>query len=214
VDALARLGRVPEAVAIAEEALTGATPWIRSPIAVTRLRARVALARGDAGAAAELYARHTAGQTAATLPFELARDRLRYAEALDALGHPDAAADQLELAAATFARLRAPSYLTRARNRLAELRAESDAAARDRRSENDPLAQLTSREHEVAVAVASGMTNREVAERLYVSVTTVNFHVRNILAKLGLRSRRELRTLVAAHRRGDHGGAPGDARGR
>ncbi|WP_236609557.1 response regulator transcription factor [Leifsonia xyli] len=45
------------------------------------------------------------------------------------------------------------------------------------------------------------MTNKEIAERLYVSVTTVNFHVRNILSKLGLRSRRELRALDALRRR-------------
>ena len=38
------------------------------------------------------------------------------------------------------------------------------------------------------------MTNKEIAERLYVSVTTVNFHVRNILSKL-VSSRRDLRTL-------------------
>ena len=45
------------------------------------------------------------------------------------------------------------------------------------------------------------MTNKEIAERLYVSVTTVNFHVRNILSKLGLRSRRDLRSLGIARRR-------------
>jgi DNA-binding CsgD family transcriptional regulator len=44
------------------------------------------------------------------------------------------------------------------------------------------------------------MTNKEIAERLYVSVTTVNFHVRNILAKLGLRSRRDLRGLGLGRR--------------
>ena len=41
------------------------------------------------------------------------------------------------------------------------------------------------------------MTNKEIAEHLYVSVTTVNFHVRNILAKLRLSSRRELRSSRA-----------------
>jgi DNA-binding NarL/FixJ family response regulator len=64
----------------------------------------------------------------------------------------------------------------------------------------------------VAIAVAGGLTNREVAEQLYVSITTVNFHVRNILAKLSLNSRRELRALVrdagTDGRPGGTGGGP------
>lgn len=59
---------------------------------------------------------------------------------------------------------------------------------------------LTPREKQIALLVADGGTNRQVAEDLSVSVRTVDYHVRNVLAKLRLRSRRELRQLrVSGH---------------
>jgi ATP/maltotriose-dependent transcriptional regulator MalT len=55
--------------------------------------------------------------------------------------------------------------------------------------------ELTDREHDVAVLVAQGLTNPEVAERLYVSRMAVEYHLRNIYGMLGITSRKELRTL-------------------
>jgi DNA-binding NarL/FixJ family response regulator len=51
--------------------------------------------------------------------------------------------------------------------------------------------ELTAREREVLQLVAGGATNREVAERLYLSEHTVKFHMRNILGKLHTRNRAE-----------------------
>ena len=51
---------------------------------------------------------------------------------------------------------------------------------------------------ELAVArlVAAGLINRDVAAELYVSVKTVEYHLRNIFIKLGITSRRELDALI------------------
>jgi DNA-binding CsgD family transcriptional regulator len=57
---------------------------------------------------------------------------------------------------------------------------------------------LTASELSVARLVASGLTNRETAERLYVSVNTVGSHLRSVFMKLEVRSRMELAALVSA----------------
>jgi DNA-binding CsgD family transcriptional regulator len=54
---------------------------------------------------------------------------------------------------------------------------------------------LTDRERDVAVLVARGLTNPEVAAQLYVSRKAVEYHLGNIYAKLGISGRRELRDL-------------------
>ena len=53
------------------------------------------------------------------------------------------------------------------------------------------IEELTERELEVLGYVAAGARNREIADHLRVSIKTVEFHLRNILSKLGARSRTE-----------------------
>jgi DNA-binding CsgD family transcriptional regulator len=55
-----------------------------------------------------------------------------------------------------------------------------------------PFAALTRREREIAVLVATGLTNREIAGKLYLSVWTVEVHVDHALTKLGFRTRTQL----------------------
>jgi DNA-binding NarL/FixJ family response regulator len=57
---------------------------------------------------------------------------------------------------------------------------------------------LTPREQEVALLVAEGLTNRAIAKRLFISVQTAETHVKHILTKLGLSSRTQIATWVAA----------------
>ena len=67
-----------------------------------------------------------------------------------------------------------------------------------------PDGELTGREREVAALLADGLTNGQLAERLFISPKTAAVHVSNILAKLGLSSRAEIAALGGAprHRRG------------
>jgi DNA-binding NarL/FixJ family response regulator len=60
----------------------------------------------------------------------------------------------------------------------------------------DGIAGLSEREREVARLIAEGSSNREIADRLVVSPKTVERHVTNILAKLGMRNRTELASRI------------------
>jgi DNA-binding CsgD family transcriptional regulator len=58
--------------------------------------------------------------------------------------------------------------------------------------------QLTPREQQVLIELAAGLSNRQIAEKLYLSHRTVGVHVSNVLAKLGVRSRTEAATAAAS----------------
>ncbi|WP_405056460.1 response regulator transcription factor [Kribbella sp. NBC_01505] len=61
---------------------------------------------------------------------------------------------------------------------------------------DDPLQDLTPREREVAIEVAEGMSNAEIAGKLQLSESTVKVHITHIMAKLGLSNRTKLALLV------------------
>lgn len=61
------------------------------------------------------------------------------------------------------------------------------------------LASLTTREREVALLVADGMTNREIASRLFVTVRTAEYHVHNALTKMGMTARSQLQAALTGN---------------
>jgi DNA-binding CsgD family transcriptional regulator len=56
---------------------------------------------------------------------------------------------------------------------------------------------LSTREREIAMLVAQGRTNAQIAQSLYLATPTIAFHMRKVLAKLRLSSRRELSSVLA-----------------
>jgi DNA-binding CsgD family transcriptional regulator len=81
-----------------------------------------------------------------------------------------------------------------------ELRA---AGARPRRRVTTGADALTARERRVAELAATGMTNKEIAQSLFVTLRTVEMHLSNVYGKLGIPSRQDLRTAFAGADRGE-----------
>jgi DNA-binding CsgD family transcriptional regulator len=117
------------------------------------------------------------------LPHEAGRARLELARALSAES-PDAALAEAKLALAAFERLGATRDADAAAALLRELGGGGRAWPRGH-------GQLTKRESEVLPLLAAGLSNADIAERLYISRRTAEHHVASIISKLGLRNRAE-----------------------
>jgi DNA-binding NarL/FixJ family response regulator len=65
--------------------------------------------------------------------------------------------------------------------------------------ETNKIASLTKRERELAILVGEGLTNREIAQRLFVSESTVRHHLTSVFTKLGVSNRFELILLLYRH---------------
>jgi DNA-binding CsgD family transcriptional regulator len=155
----------------------------RDGAGIRRVRALVALDRGDARqAATEAFAAVEAGG-----PVEAARARIVAGRALAAVDDRGAAVAELQRAHAELVECGALRYADEAARELRKLgravRASGASAA------EAPVAGLSSRELEVMVLLADGRTNREIADALFLSVRTVDRHVSRIFDKLGVSSR-------------------------
>jgi len=126
------------------------------------------------------------------LPHEAGRARLQLARRLSAAS-PEAAAREAKLALAAFERLGAARDADAAAALLRELGAGGRAWPKRH-------GQLTKRESEVLPLVAAGLSNADIAERLYISRRTAEHHVASIISKLGLRNRAEAAAYAVRER--------------
>jgi DNA-binding CsgD family transcriptional regulator len=120
-----------------------------------------------------------------------ARTQLAYGEHLRRSRRRTDARGPLRQALGQFETLGAAVLAERARE---ELRASGETA---RRGADAAPSQLTPQEAQVAAQVRQGLSNKEVAARLFISPRTVDFHLRNVYTKLGITSRTELVALAA-----------------
>jgi DNA-binding CsgD family transcriptional regulator len=120
---------------------------------------------------------------------DAARTHLAYGEWLRRQRRRVDARTHLRAALQTFEDVGARRWAERARQ---ELRASGETARRHAPGEATGAAPLTPTELQVARLVAQGRPTREVAGQLFVSPRTVDFHLRNVFAKLGVTSRAEL----------------------
>ncbi|WP_328778216.1 AAA family ATPase [Streptomyces canus] len=124
-------------------------------------------------------------------PFDLARIRLAYGERLRRMRFVTEARAQLEAAAEVFERLGARPWADRA---TGELR----ATRRSRTGAKHGSVTLTGQEQEIATLAATGLTNKQIGERLHLSPRTVGSHLYQLFPKLGIASRAGLRGALAS----------------
>jgi DNA-binding NarL/FixJ family response regulator len=183
----ARLADGPRAGACADALarIAAATGDTEAVAALAHALGELALLNGDADSAARQFTQALELLADASAPYERAEIQVRAAVALAAVGKRQAAVARLTDAYRTARKLGARPLATRAAEELQTLGEPVEARS----------AGLSRREVEVLRLAAEGLTNREIAARLFLSKRTVDMHVRNLLAKLGCRSRVE-----AAHR--------------
>ena len=185
VEALVELGELDQARAVADR-LRGAAeaqehPW--GYASTQRCEALVRLASGgyDEKAAALMV---QSADTYAGLGFRFDRPRtlLALGRVQRRLRKWGAARTSLEDAAAAFDDLDSPGWAEAARSELARVGARRPRAPGD----------LTEAERRVAELAAEGLSNKQIASNLFVTVRTVEVHLKHTYAKLGIRSRTQL----------------------
>ena len=188
IDALIAAGKLDEA-AFQIELFEKEARRLKSPSALaraSRCRGLLALAKGDVDAALTALERAAKLQANGELPFERARTLLALGRVQRRLRAKAAAKRSLEAALTIFDELPAPLWAAQARDELSRIglrRAAPDG--------------LTEGERRVAELAASGLTNREVAARLFMSPKTVEANLARAYRKLGIRSRAELGARLA-----------------
>lgn len=175
------------------EALTEFEHWagqVDRPVTTgLALRCRALLAEDDRAEA--LYAEGLRLHEKHAGPYDHARTLLVFGEWLRRRRRRTEARAHLEAAAAGFERVGAALWAERAHRELAAF-----GGVRAGKRDGGPLALLTGQELQVVQLAASGLTNKEIAARLFLSPRTIGHHLYKAYPKLGVTARGELADLV------------------
>jgi len=126
------------------------------------------------------------------LVVHLARTRLVYGEWLRRVNRRIDARRNLTEAHQLFTRVGAQAFAERARRELVA------TGEKVRKQPVSSGAELTAQEAQIARLAGDGLTNQEIGAQLFISTHTVEWHLRKVFVKLGITSRRQLRTVSCA----------------
>jgi DNA-binding CsgD family transcriptional regulator len=187
-DALISLGRLDDAedVLAPFEALAAARQRHSALGNAARVRGNLEAARKSPSTATAAFEAGLGHAESVSIPFDRARLHAAYGRFLRRAGKRSAAITHLKAAGEIFSRLRARPYLEDCDRELAVLGMAPAAQGEPRQIG------LTPQEMSVARLVVRGLSNREVAGQLVVSVNTIEYHLKHIYAKLGITSRNQL----------------------
>jgi DNA-binding CsgD family transcriptional regulator len=175
---------------LSERASASGTHWAKGTVA----RSCALVEHG--GVAEELYRQSIDFLGRSRMAAHLARARLTYGEWLRRENRRVDARQQLREAYDTFASMGAEGFADRARR---ELLATGEKV---RKRRDDTRDELTPQEEHIARLARDGRTNPEIGAELFISARTVEWHLRKVFTKLGISSRRGLRTALPARRPG------------
>ena len=192
-DALAQLGRIDEAAEALERfaAITARTGRKSALMSTARVAAQIAMARGDHDRAQAECERASDLAQMIGLPLEAGRIGLVAARCYHLAGRRAAAERALRAARKRFIMIGANAY----RQLADECAAELGILVED---SPDPFKGLTQREQDIALLVCQGLSNKQIAERLYLSPKTVETHLTRAFAKLNVSARGDLQGLLGA----------------
>ncbi|HZS24170.1 MAG TPA: LuxR family transcriptional regulator [Gaiellaceae bacterium] len=189
IEALVALRRFDEAAALAEwvdeRGAAAGRAWHRAIAA--RGRALVAASEGEPERARTALAHAFAAHAELAQPFELARTLLVQGQVERRAKQRAAARAALTEALELFDNLGAPLWAERAAAELARIPGRAPSSGG-----------LSETERRIAELVARGLSNKEVAAKLFVTVRTVEANLSKVYAKLGVRSRSELASSLHA----------------
>jgi DNA-binding CsgD family transcriptional regulator len=177
--------------------------------AMARLAAAaLALDAGDAAGAAERALGAAAALDAVGDMFDAALSRMLAGRALAQAGEPGGAAVELERAAAAFDSFGSLRYRAEAERELRKLGRPIHRRTRPGKAQTSGVDSLTEREFQIARLVVDRKTNPEIAAELFLSLKTVETHLRNTFRKLNVASRVEAARVIERADRSESAAKP------